>query len=162
VQVGRAEETYASNYTCTKCHGLFSAHIHTDPSRPGEYAPPLSFCPVCGEKFSGEIPQSEEGERHRELRGQADWKSHEAEKARRITYTIQSLSHHPTEWMDNTHWMFSKAESPKEAVAMWRDRLVSGSIFGEEVRLVARTPRGERVVFGPVHLEPDTWKRGYR
>lgn len=155
-QVGREDECYAASFACTACHGRFYGGISRDPGRPDAYPLTFRFCPICGSEFSGPIPQPESYERRCELRTAAFWKNREFAESRAITYEVQTSSGLRPGWNAET-WRYPlKIESAREALGAWRQRLAEGSWFGEDVRLIARTPRGDKVVFGPVRLAANT------
>jgi hypothetical protein len=151
-EVGRADEMYASCYTCHACHGKWRGDVYSDPAQPGVWPLITRFCPCCGVRFSGEERRRESTERRHELLCQAHWKSHAIAEARKIRYEIQSRAEHRPQWGEETGYYMKGTR--EEVVRSWRQRLHDGSWFGEEVRLVAFTSAGEKVVFGPVTLPP--------
>lgn len=154
-QFGCGDETIVRYFTCTRCKGTWCGYVTQDKGRAGAWPLPFNFCPVCGVRFEGEIPRTEAGERHRELRNDAEWKGRDLARATAITYVLEtSQTTEPYGWSPIDHWRYPDTEDRKEAIDNWKLRLKDGSLYGEYLRLVARTPRGEKVVLGPVFVLP--------
>jgi hypothetical protein len=154
LQVGRAEEMYAATFRCMTCKATWSGRVEHDPKFPGHWPGEFKFCPCCGVSFIDELER--QSERREGLRREAGWKGYKWAEAQKITYVIQFRR----EWSNGGDWETDSHYFPRgtrqEVLATWRWRLREGSWFGEDVRLIARTPSGEKVVFGPVTLKSDT------
>jgi hypothetical protein len=155
LQVGRAEEMYAATFRCMTCKATWSGRVEHDPKFPGQWPGEFKFCPCCGVAFKGELERR--SEQREQWRCDAGWKAHHWTEAQKITYIIQRR----VEWPGRGSWETDSSYFPsgtrQQILIAWRNRLSEGSMFGEEVRLIARTPSGkEKVVFGSVVLGPNT------
>lgn len=157
-QTDREDETYVAPFECLSCKGRWVGGVTHDPAQPGAWPCATRFCPCCGIAFAGELRRSAATERRHELRGEAASKAYDRAQAREITYEIQTWADFRPSWERETDY---PTRGRQEAAMAWRQRLRAGSWFGEAVRLVARAPAVEKVVFGPMRLEPDTARLKY-